>query len=87
MRHSVPLVLPIALLLATTAAAKDTSYNASVHVVPSSTGADMARGTVFVDANRNGILDDAEIGIAGVLVSNGREVVTTDDVGSYALPV
>lgn len=87
MRHSVSLVLPMALLLATTAAAKDTSYNASVHVVPSSTGADMARGTVFVDANRNGILDDAEIGITGVPVSNGREVVATDDNGAYALPV
>jgi hypothetical protein len=49
--------------------------------------ADVARGYVFHDENGNGVFDDAEPGIEGVHVSNGREVVATDAGGQYALPI
>lgn len=49
--------------------------------------ADDAHGTVFHDMNGNGMFDDAEPGIEGVSISNGREVVATDTRGQYALPV
>ena len=43
-------------------------------------------GTVFEDKNRNSTQDSGEPGKPGVTVSNGREVVTTDGQGRYALP-
>ncbi|MBN1918827.1 MAG: calcineurin-like phosphoesterase C-terminal domain-containing protein [Verrucomicrobia bacterium] len=46
-----------------------------------------AKGVVFEDANGNGVRDDGEAGIAGVRVSNGREIVLTGEDGAYALPV
>ena len=46
-----------------------------------------ATGYVFEDANKNGIKDRKEKGIANVSVSNGVEVVKTDETGKYALPV
>ena len=46
-----------------------------------------ATGVVFNDANRNGVRDPGEKGLAGVRVSNGREVVRTDAQGAYRLPV
>ncbi|MEN0019370.1 MAG: calcineurin-like phosphoesterase family protein [Planctomycetota bacterium] len=48
---------------------------------------DIARGTVFLDENQNGLRDAAEPGIRGVRVSNGIDVVLTDDAGRYELPV
>jgi hypothetical protein len=42
-----------------------------------------ARGRVFVDSNGNRQLDVAETGVANVSVSNGCEVVLTDDQGRY----
>ncbi|MFW5697468.1 MAG: calcineurin-like phosphoesterase C-terminal domain-containing protein [Fimbriimonadaceae bacterium] len=42
-------------------------------------------GTVFSDRNGNGIFDSNESGIAGVKVSNGRDVVITDRDGNYEL--
>jgi 3',5'-cyclic AMP phosphodiesterase CpdA len=42
-------------------------------------------GVVFDDADRNGVRDDGEPGIPGVRVSNGRDVVTSDAEGRYAL--
>lgn len=47
----------------------------------------LASGVVFHDLNRNGVRDVGEPGIAGVLVSNQREVVRTDSKGRYQLPV
>ena len=44
-------------------------------------------GTVFEDGNGNGVRDAGEAGVAGVAVSNGREVVRTDGQGRYALPM
>ena len=48
---------------------------------------DSARGTVFNDLNNNRKLDKNEKGIAGVAVSNGIQVVQTDQNGRYQLPV
>lgn len=48
--------------------------------------ADMARGVVYADTNGNQQRDTTEAGIAGVQVSNGREVVTSDAQGAWSLP-
>ena len=45
------------------------------------------RGTVHVDANGNGILDAGESGLAGIAVSNGRNIVRSDAQGRYAIAV
>lgn len=50
-----------------------------------STAAETARGTIFEDRDADGVRDPGEPGIAGVLVSNGREVVVTDDAGDYRI--
>ncbi|GAA1387916.1 calcineurin-like phosphoesterase family protein [Luteococcus peritonei] len=44
-------------------------------------------GTVFVDADRDSRQDRNEKGLAGVRVSNGRDVVVTDRQGRYSLAV
>ncbi len=80
------ILLSSVVMLAAAAQAKDASYIGSVHVVRGDSAADMAHGTVFHDLNRNAALDGGEPGIAGVLVSNGREVVTTGADGTYELP-
>jgi hypothetical protein len=49
--------------------------------------ASTVRGTVFVDRDRDGIRDAGEPGIAGVKVSNGRELARTDARGRYHLSV
>lgn len=46
-----------------------------------------AQGTVFMDENENGSLDSDEQGISGVGVSNGSEVVLTDDEGRYSIQI
>jgi hypothetical protein len=46
----------------------------------------VAHGSVFEDANGNGVRDDGEKGLAGIAVSNQREVVQTDAEGNWALP-
>lgn len=48
---------------------------------------ELARGVVYHDANANGARDDGERGIAGVRVSNGRDVVVTGEDGSYEIGV
>jgi len=45
----------------------------------------IAKGTVYLDSNRNGIFDQSEVGIEGVKVSNGQEVTKTDSHGHYEL--
>jgi len=45
----------------------------------------LARGTVYLDANENGKFDANEKGIEGVKVSNGREVVYTSAKGAYEI--
>lgn len=43
-------------------------------------------GTVFEDANTNGVQDDGEKGVKGVLVSNGMYCRPTNKAGEYNLP-
>lgn len=50
-------------------------------------GADDLRGTVFVDSNGDGERNADESGLAGVKVSNGREIALTNADGRYALPL
>lgn len=56
-------------------------------LAPATGHTDVARGTVFEDHNGNGGFDTAEPGIANVRVSNGTDVVLTDDNGEYVLEV
>lgn len=42
-------------------------------------------GTVFNDANGNGVMDPGERPVPGVVVSNQRDVATTDSAGRYRL--
>ncbi|PST84301.1 metallophosphoesterase [Pedobacter yulinensis] len=46
-----------------------------------------AKGYVYNDLNANGKLDKAEKGLAGISVTNGTDVVQTDQKGYYQLPV
>jgi hypothetical protein len=48
--------------------------------------ADHIRGSVFHDRNGNGERDRFDSGLAGVAVSNGRDVVRSDSAGRYSLP-
>ena len=86
MMYRVTFLVSAAILLGSCAFAKDTSYIGMVEAIAGDSAADMARGAVFVDGNRNSKLDDGETGIEGVLVSNGREVVATSADGTYELP-
>lgn len=62
-------------------------YTGSVQVVDGA-AADPEKlvGTVFDDRDRDSVHDPKERGVAGVTVSNGRDVVTTDKKGAYTLP-
>ena len=44
-------------------------------------------GVVFLDTNGNGAHDAGETGVAGVKVSNGRDIVLSDAAGRYRIPV
>ncbi len=48
---------------------------------------EFARGIVFDDKNGNQRRDPGEQGIADVRVSNGRDIVNTDDAGRYKISV
>lgn len=47
----------------------------------------LAKGTVFLDKNQNGIKESDENGISKVAISNGSQVILTDDNGDYQIPV
>ncbi|MFD3688245.1 calcineurin-like phosphoesterase C-terminal domain-containing protein [Nocardiopsis sp. NPDC058631] len=66
-----------------------TAYRGGVEVVRAPTGAagdSVLTGRVFVDADRNSASGRGEAGLAGVMVTNGRDVVRTDRRGRYRLP-
>lgn len=66
----------------------DGLYEGSVEVVDGDAeDQTLFTGHVFDDTNRNSVLDADETGVPGVSVTNGIEVVTTDDDGRYELPV
>ncbi|MFK8111957.1 MAG: calcineurin-like phosphoesterase C-terminal domain-containing protein [Rubripirellula sp.] len=46
-----------------------------------------AQGVVYQDANGNRKRDDSELGIPGIKVSNGVDIVKTDDQGKYKLTI
>ena len=46
-----------------------------------------ARGTVFHDLDGDGHRDATEPGLGGVKVSNGRDIVITDDRGNYEIEI
>ena len=50
-------------------------------------GSQLARGVVFEDDNNNGSREASEIGIAGVALSNGCDVVISDGNGRYEISV
>ncbi len=50
------------------------------------TAAAAVSGTVFADANRNGIRDAGETGVVGAVVSDGLNVSKTDAEGRFTLP-
>ncbi len=54
---------------------------------PADTLEQTASGIVYEDLNGNRKRDDGEPGIAAVKVSNGIDIVTTDDQGRYSLSV
>ncbi|HET7415566.1 MAG TPA: metallophosphoesterase N-terminal domain-containing protein, partial [Arthrobacter sp.] len=64
-----------------------TAYRGDIHVVEGPDGTQQTLdGTVFVDQDKDSVQDPNERGLAGVTVSNGREVTTTDSHGNYELP-
>ncbi|MGO1912370.1 MAG: calcineurin-like phosphoesterase C-terminal domain-containing protein [Corynebacterium sp.] len=69
----------------------DGLYEGSVEVLrgddSAADTADTITGRVFDDADRDSSLGGDEDGVAGVSVSNGIDVVTTDEDGNYSLPV
>lgn len=46
-----------------------------------------ATGTVYLDSNRNQLKDADEKGLSGIRVSNGIDIVETDDNGVYTLNI
>lgn len=48
---------------------------------------EVARGIVFDDTNRNGVHDEQEPTLAGIKVSNGKDIVKTDASGKYEVEV
>lgn len=55
-------------------------------IVLSSTAMAQYTGTVFVDANENGLFDEGEKVLNDISVSDGLNVTQTDNKGSYLLP-
>ena len=66
-----------------------TAMSLATAVVAAATASAQATGiagVAFVDANRNGIKDNGEGGLAGVAISNQDAVVATDASGSFRIP-
>lgn len=51
------------------------------------TAESIARGIVFIDSNNDGKFDPLDTPFAGVRVSNGFDITTTDQNGRYELPI
>jgi hypothetical protein len=86
-RFRVVSLLAISLGLIAPAAAQ--SYIAKPEVLPAGSDEAVAvvRGIVFDDRDGDGRHQPGEAGVAGVLVSNGLDVVATAADGTYSLPV
>lgn len=46
-----------------------------------------AKGCVYHDVNENEVMDEGEVGIANIYVSNGVDIVKTDNRGKYKIPI
>lgn len=75
--------LLVGLCIFPVAAHDSPSHSASDHGEKNET----ARGVVFEDSNGNRKRDQGESGIAGIRVSNGTQIVKTDDDGRYEIAV
>lgn len=64
-----------------------TFYQGTANADLKNEGQQQATGFVFQDTNNNRKRDAGEPGLACVRVSNGRDIVTTDEYGQYQLPV
>ena len=60
---------------------------ASPQIISNGAEAETITGFVFHDPNKDGIMDNSEKGVAGVLVSNGLDWIRTDEKGFYEIPV
>ncbi len=60
---------------------------ASPQVIAGEAGGEHISGYVFHDSNKNGIMEDSEIGVKDVLVSNGLDWVRTNEKGYYEIKV
>ena len=81
-------LLATASLLVAMPAQARMDYVAGIHVVPGSEGAaaETVTGMVFHDLSRDGVRQEDEPGVAGAIVSNGRDVTQTGPDGAYELP-
>lgn len=81
------LLAAVSLLIAAPGLAR-VDYVAGVDVIRDDAAeTDSATGFVFHDLSRDGVRQPDEPGVGGVIVSNGRDVTTTGEDGSYDLPV
>src|SRR5262245_21224823 len=71
-------------MIAGTAGASALALSGSTFTEPAAT---IARGVVFEDRSGDGRRRAGDPGIAGVMVSNGRDVTLTGPDGSFNLPV
>jgi len=79
MKTLFPALLGLGLLLPVHSALANCNFSSDI--------AETARGTVYVDGNRNDRMDGDEAGVSGVSVSNGCAVVVTDASGYYEIPI
>lgn len=75
------------LLILCTNSAYSQEWIASPQIIGVGAGNNTISGYVFHDANKNGIKDEAEAGIAGVMVSNGLDWARSDENGYYEIRV
>lgn len=63
------------------------TWIASPQIVGKDAGGDTISGYVFHDTNQNGMMDEGEAGVSGVMVSNGLDWAKTDENGYYSIAV
>ena len=79
--------LPIALVIVSLPALAADPYIARPAVTPGEGDSRFVEGSVFDDADRDGERDGDEVGVEGVLVSNGLEWTATDADGAWRIAV
>ncbi|HBH22134.1 MAG TPA: metallophosphoesterase [Cytophagales bacterium] len=86
MKNQFPILLLIVLLVS--CGKKETQTEVLLpHRIAPGEGEQPAKGFVYHDENENRVKDASEKGIGGVLVSNGTELVQTNEQGQYEIPV